>query len=55
MSDEKTERLDFSYYLPVNIIFGCGKADLAGSLAKKYGERALIVTGQSSAKKIRAV
>lgn len=51
MSDEKTERLDFSYYLPVNIIFGCGKADLAGSLAKKYGERALIVTGQSSAKK----
>ena len=51
MSDEKTETLDFSYYLPVNIIFGCGKADTAGKLARPYGEKALIVTGRSSAKK----
>lgn len=51
MSDDKTEILDFSYYLPVNIIFGCGKADTAGKLARPYGEKALIVTGRSSAKK----
>ena len=41
MSDEKTETLDFSYYLPVNIIFGCGKADTAGKRARPYGEKAL--------------
>lgn len=51
MSDDKTEILDFSYYLPVNIIFGCGKADTAGKRARPYGEKALIVTGRSSAKK----
>ena len=41
----------FSYYLPVNIEFGCGKVDQAGSLAKPYGKNVLIVTGRSSAKK----
>ena len=41
----------FSYYLPVNIEFGCGKVDQAGSFAKPYGKNALIVTGRSSAKK----
>src|SRR5699024_3808980 len=32
----------FSYYLPVNIEFGCEKVDQAGSLAKPYGKNALI-------------
>lgn len=41
----------FSYYLPVNIEFGCGKVDQAGSFAKPYGKNVLIVTGRSSAKK----
>lgn len=41
----------FSYYLPVNIEFGCGKVDQAGSFAKPYGKNVLVVTGRSSAKK----
>ena len=41
----------FSYFLPVNIVFGPGKAGQVGELAKPYGSRALIVTGHSSAKK----
>ena len=43
--------MNFNYYLPVNIIFGCGKAAEAGEIAKPYGKKALIVTGRSSAKK----
>lgn len=43
--------MDFKYYLPVNIVFGCGKVDQAGELVKSYGTKALIVTGRSSAKK----
>lgn len=42
---------DFGFYLPVNIVFGAGKVSQAGELTKKYGSRALIVTGGSSAKK----
>lgn len=43
--------MDFRYYLPVNIVFGCGKVQQAGQLTKPYGKKALIVTGKSSAKK----
>ncbi|SHJ55200.1 bifunctional amino acid transporter/iron-containing alcohol dehydrogenase [Hespellia stercorisuis] len=43
--------MDFSYFLPVNIVFGWGKARQAGELTKPYGRKALIVTGKSSAKK----
>ncbi|WP_367118160.1 iron-containing alcohol dehydrogenase [uncultured Clostridium sp.] len=43
--------MDFSYFLPVNIVFGFGKVVQAGSIAVKYGKKALIVTGKSSAKK----
>ena len=43
--------MDFKYYLPVNIVFGCGKLDQARELVKPYGTKALIVTGRSSAKK----
>lgn len=41
----------FSYYLPVNIVFGCGKVAKVGELAAPYGKKALIVTGRGSAKK----
>ena len=41
----------FQYFLPVNLVFGYGKTKEAGALAKKYGRKALIVTGRSSAKK----
>lgn len=43
--------MDFNHYLPVNIIFGCGKVHEVGTIVKKYGTKALIVTGRSSAKK----
>lgn len=42
---------DFTYYLPVNIVFGCGKVNQTGELTKPYGKKALIVTGKSSARK----
>lgn len=43
--------MDFQYNLPVNIIFGRGKADSVGEIAAKYGGKALVVTGTGSAKK----
>ena len=42
--------MNFNYYLPVNLIFGRGKAELIGTEAAKYGKKALIVTGHSSTK-----
>lgn len=42
---------NFVYYLPVNIVFGCGRVAEAGVLTAPYGRKALIVTGCSSAKK----
>lgn len=45
------EELAFSYFLPVNIVFGRGKANEVGAYAKPYGKKAVIVTGGSSAKK----
>ena len=43
--------MNFNYFLPVNIVFGCGRVSEIGQLTKPYGTRALIVTGRSSAKK----
>lgn len=43
--------MSFHYYLPVNVVFGCGKVKEVGEIAKPYGKKALIVTGKSSAKK----
>lgn len=43
--------MEFEYCLPVNLIFGAGKAALLGEQTARYGKRALIVTGRSSAKK----
>ena len=45
------EKIDFNYYLPVNIIFGSGKVNQVGEITKPYGKKALIITGGSSAKK----
>ncbi len=43
--------INFSFFLPVNVVFGCGKLKEVGNLTKPYGKKALIVTGKSSAKK----
>ncbi|MDR2196360.1 MAG: iron-containing alcohol dehydrogenase [Coriobacteriales bacterium] len=41
----------FSYNLPVNILFGCGTSEQIGRLVADFGQRALIVTGKSSARR----
>ncbi|NLZ52126.1 MAG: iron-containing alcohol dehydrogenase [Thermoanaerobacteraceae bacterium] len=43
--------MDFSYFMPSQLIFGRGKAKDAGSYVKSLGRKALIITGKSSAKK----
>ncbi len=42
---------EFSYFLPANILFGIGRVSETGLHAKRFGKKALIVTGASSAKK----
>lgn len=43
--------MEFQYNLPVNLIFGSGKADKAGKIAAAYGKKALVVTGTGSTKR----
>ena len=43
--------MEFRHFLPINIVFGKGKVSDVGELSKPYGKKALIVTGNSSAKK----
>lgn len=43
--------MEFDYYLPVNLKFGRGKAELIGTEAAKLGKKAFIVTGGNSTKK----
>ena len=49
--EEAAPAIAFNYFLPVNVVFGCGKVLETGSLTKPYGNKALVVTGRSSAKK----
>ena len=42
---------EFQYYLPVNLIFGAGRVERLGEETKKYGTRALLVTGKGSTKR----
>ncbi|MDR3146947.1 MAG: iron-containing alcohol dehydrogenase, partial [Treponema sp.] len=39
---------NFSYYAPTEIVFGWGRLAEIGTLAARYGTRALVVTGHSS-------
>ncbi len=43
--------MEFQYNLPVNIIFGRGKANSIGNIVSMYGKKALVVTGTGSTKK----
>lgn len=43
--------MEFSYNLPVNLVFGRGTSAEVGKLAATYGSKALVVTGRSSTKK----
>jgi len=43
--------MNFTYHLPVNLVFGSGVSQRVGQEAARFGSRALVVTGRSSAKK----
>jgi len=44
---------NFRYYLPANdIIFGSGSLSSVGVEAKRFGKKALLVTGKSSMKRL---
>lgn len=43
--------MEFEYFLPVHIAFGCKVSAKVGKMTSLYGKKALIVTGKSSAKK----
>lgn len=43
--------MDFGFYMPSQLIFGRGKVKEVGKYVKSLGNKALIVTGRSSAKK----
>lgn len=43
--------MEFSYFLPVHIEFGWNKVDGVAEYVKAYGNKALIVTGRTSAKR----
>lgn len=41
----------FNYYIPTEVAFGCGKVDEVGTLVKRFGNRALLVTGPISSRR----
>ncbi len=43
--------MEFSYHLPVNLIFGVGKVGEAGKITAGFGKKVLLVTGKNSTKK----
>lgn len=45
----------FQHFMPTKLHFGPGKINVIGEIAKKYGKKAIIVTGKNSSKKIGAL
>jgi alcohol dehydrogenase len=46
---------EFQYFMPARLHFGAGKVNQVGAIAKKYGKKAIIVTGQNSSRKTGAL
>lgn len=46
---------DFQFFIPTKMHFGAGKINNIGKISKKYGKKAIIVTGKRSSKKIGAL
>jgi len=42
--------MNFEFYLPVEIVFGVSSLERVGNIAKRFGYKALIVTGRKSSK-----
>lgn len=40
----------FNYYIPTEVVFGCGKVAEIGKLVSRFGSRALLVTGPASSR-----
>ncbi|MGB9873949.1 MAG: iron-containing alcohol dehydrogenase, partial [Hydrogenobacter sp.] len=45
----------FDFYLPVEIIFGTGSVEKIGNIAKRFGFKAMIITGRKNAKESGAL
>ncbi len=45
----------FDFYLPVEIIFGTGSVEKVGNIARRFGFKAMIITGRKSAKESGAL
>ncbi|MFZ8787542.1 iron-containing alcohol dehydrogenase, partial [Thermocrinis sp.] len=45
----------FDFYLPVEVLFGSGRLNTLGEVAKRYGYRAIIITGKHSTKESGAL
>jgi alcohol dehydrogenase/1,3-propanediol dehydrogenase len=45
----------FDFYLPVEVLFGSGRLDTLGEVAKRYGYRTIIITGKHSTKESGAL
>ncbi|MCX7711401.1 MAG: iron-containing alcohol dehydrogenase [Clostridia bacterium] len=43
--------MNFDYYMPTKLVFGCGKVSLVGTYTAGFGKKAMIVTGRNSTKK----
>ncbi|MFN7065597.1 MAG: iron-containing alcohol dehydrogenase [Aquificaceae bacterium] len=42
--------MTFDFYLPTEVVFGVGSVDKVGEIARRFGYRALIITGRRSSK-----
>lgn len=38
---------NFNYFIPTEVVFGCGRVAEVGKLVRRFGDRALLVTGPS--------
>lgn len=43
--------MKFDFYLPVEVLFGSRRLDTLGEVAKRYGYRAIIITGKKVPRK----
>lgn len=40
----------FNYYIPTEVVFGCGRVAEVGKLVKRFGDRALLVSGTATSR-----
>lgn len=55
ITQESSKAIEFNYYLPVNIVFGSGKVNKAGELAKPYGKKSSYCNRKKQCQKVGAL